>query len=161
MKTTGLFELDTELVLELFNAIGSPVRLYARILFIARYLFTGFTHTRKVADYATSRYGDRYYWRPWLLFDIEQLEQLEYLINDASDTDLLHHKRSQEESMRMISIVGALIAFALVFAFALFILGMLLGGKEEERQRMERTLETQEALDNVTSRDAPGSEQKN
>lgn len=96
--------------LEVFNAVGTPVRLLARLPLMTRYLFTGFTRTHRVSNYAKARYGKNYYWRPWLLFDLEQLDQLEYLINKAPDEDLLHHKRSEQAMIQMVSVVGALMA---------------------------------------------------
>lgn len=105
--------------LEIFNAIGTPVRIFARLPFLTRYLFSGFTRTQKVTDYAKARYGKKYYWRPWLLFDMEQLEQLEYLINKAPDAGLLRHKRSEQEMTQMVSVVGTLMAGISVASYQL------------------------------------------
>jgi len=99
-----------DLALEIFNAMGTPVRIFARLPLMTRYLFSGFTRTRKVTDYAKARYGKRYYWRPWLLFDLEQLEQLEYLINKTPDAGLLQHKRNEAKAIQMVSLVGTLMA---------------------------------------------------
>ncbi|EOA83963.1 uncharacterized protein SETTUDRAFT_155287 [Exserohilum turcica Et28A] len=106
---------------ELFSALGFPARAAARVLVAPRYLFNGFSHLRTWNQnaYALARYGPSYRWRVWLLFDAEDLEKLEHLINDGSDKDVMEMREAKLEQFRLVALVGALLATLALQAFSL------------------------------------------
>lgn len=96
---------------ELFSALGFPARAAARVLVEPRYLFNGFSHLRTWNQnaYALARYGPSYRWRVWLLFDAEDLEKLEHLINDGSDKDVMEMREAKLEQFRLVALVVCLL----------------------------------------------------
>jgi hypothetical protein len=92
---------------ELLSALGIGGRGAARILFIPRYCFDGFSSLRhwRHNEYARARYGKRFYWRIWLLFDIQDMEVTEKLINEGCDGELLQLRETQLESIRLVALV--------------------------------------------------------
>jgi hypothetical protein len=82
---------------DLFNIIGAPARLGARILLFHRYLLDGYATLRQWSSnrYARTRFGPHYGWQPWLIFDVDELKQIERLVNGGSDDDLLKLRDSQ------------------------------------------------------------------
>ncbi|KAJ8114296.1 hypothetical protein OPT61_g3791 [Boeremia exigua] len=113
--------VSMELV-ELASALGSPARLGARVLLLPLYLFDDFailfsssTHNK----FARNRFGPNYRWRFWLSYDIRGLEALETLINTGSNEDILSMRDARLESLRLIALVGALLASVALQALSL------------------------------------------
>ncbi|KAF2853320.1 hypothetical protein T440DRAFT_391149 [Plenodomus tracheiphilus IPT5] len=106
---------------EVLSALGSPARLGARTLLLPRYVFNNFTLLRTWPQntYARHRYGPSFCWRFWLLFDIEDLERLENLLNSGSDDDVLKMRDAKLESFRLVALVGALLASVALQALSL------------------------------------------
>ncbi|KAF2840358.1 hypothetical protein M501DRAFT_1002698 [Patellaria atrata CBS 101060] len=92
-------------ITEIFTILGAPARLYGRLPFATRYLWFGFWGPVVNADYARSRYGGSWHWRPWLFFDMQELESLEDLINAGTDEQILWYRKNQLEAFQMVSIV--------------------------------------------------------
>jgi hypothetical protein len=92
---------------EVLSALGLPARMGGRVLFLPRYCLDGFSAIRHwhQNEYARQRYGDNFYWRIWLLLDINQLEAIEKLINDDSDAEILKLRETQLESIRLVALV--------------------------------------------------------
>lgn len=92
---------------DLFNIVGAPARLGARILLFDRYLLDGYATLRQWSNnrYARTRFGPHYGWRPWLLFDVDELKRIERLVNDGSDDDLLKLRDSQLSVFQLVAIV--------------------------------------------------------
>ena len=91
---------------EIWSAIGTPARAAARFLLVPRYFINGFSHIRTWNDnaYALARYGPSYRWRIWLLFDAEDLEELEHLINQGADREVLELREAKLEQFRLVEI---------------------------------------------------------
>lgn len=92
---------------EVLSALGLPARLGGRVLFIPRYCLEGFSSLRcwHQNEYAQKRYGDKFYWRIWLLLDITQLEAIEKIINDGSDAEISKLRETQLDSIRLVALV--------------------------------------------------------
>lgn len=92
---------------DLFNLIGAPARFGARALLLVAYMLIGYATLRRWSKnrYARTRFGPNYVYRPWLLFDISELKQIESLINDGSDDDLLKLRDSQLGIFQLVAIV--------------------------------------------------------
>lgn len=92
---------------EIACILGIPARLGARVLFLPRYLFEGFSVLQNWSqnEYARARFGPSYRWRLWLLFDIKQAEMYENLINEGSDEEILCMRESQLEQFRLVALV--------------------------------------------------------
>jgi hypothetical protein len=94
---------------DVFGVTHAPARLAARILLSSKYLFRGTDSTHWLPDaYARARYGDYYKWKPWLFFDLEQLERTTSIINEASDEELLKVRDSQLEVAKLVAVVVSL-----------------------------------------------------
>ncbi|RAR13714.1 hypothetical protein DDE83_002899 [Stemphylium lycopersici] len=106
---------------EVFSALGTPARTAARILLAPRYIINGFAPLRGWTNhtYAFARYGPSYRWRVWLLFDIQDLEDLERLINEGTDEDVLHMREAKLEQFKLVALVGALLATLALQAMSL------------------------------------------
>ncbi|KAF2716045.1 hypothetical protein K431DRAFT_236252 [Polychaeton citri CBS 116435] len=106
--------------IEVFALLGSPARVFSRLLLFGRYLYfspaCGPSWPRD--GFARARWGPRHKLKPWLLFDVQELERLEELLNYGTDSDVMEIRDSYVESFKMVS-VGALLAQIPVSAFAL------------------------------------------
>ncbi|KAI9792716.1 MAG: hypothetical protein M1816_001815 [Peltula sp. TS41687] len=98
--------------MEIFTIIGAPARVLGRAPLMTRYLWNGFSRTWHNDDYARLRYGKHYRLRPWLLFDIEELEIVEHLINRGTDKRVLDFRKHQIEALQITAVVGGLVAGA-------------------------------------------------
>ena len=98
---------------EVFSALGTPARAAARILLAPRYIINGFAPLRGWTNhpYALARYGPSYRWRVWLLFDIQDLENLERLINEGMDEDVLHMREAKLEQFKLVALVVCIPSF--------------------------------------------------
>src|ERR1051326_6469714 len=92
-------------IIELFSLVGSPARSFGRLPLATRYIWNGFTRPQFSESYAKARYGRHWRWRPWLMFDLLELEVLEDLINRGSDRNVLAFRRNQIQASQMVSIV--------------------------------------------------------
>lgn len=92
---------------ELFSLVGAPFRFLARILLIFRYVFDGHSTVTawKQNRYALARFGPSYRYRIWLLFDIDELEQVEKLINTGTNEQLLKRRDAHIYTYRFIAVV--------------------------------------------------------
>lgn len=90
--------------MEIFAAIGAPARVVGRLPFATRGLWNGFSRTWQNDAYARARYGQQYRWRPWLLFDLEELEVVEDLINNGTDK-VVDFRKNQLNAFQMLAIV--------------------------------------------------------
>lgn len=106
--------------MEIFALIGAPARIFGRLPLITRYLWNGFSLNWQNSEYARSRYGEYYRWRPWLLFDVEELRVAEELINNGTDDMVLSFRRSQ---LRMFQMVAIIVSFHHI-AYASFLWGI-------------------------------------
>jgi hypothetical protein len=93
--------------LDVFTIVGAPARFGARILMFLQYLLYGYVAFDEWSNdsYARSRFGAHYQWRPWLLFDITDLERIEGLINEGSDEDIRNLLESQHRVFQIVAIV--------------------------------------------------------
>ena len=91
-------------ILEVFAALGAPARMFGRLPLITRYIWTGLASPWFNPLFARCRFGN-YLWRPWLLFDMQELQMLEELINKASDERVEQFRQHQLESLNMVSVV--------------------------------------------------------
>ena len=80
---------------EYFSMIGFPARLAGRAPLLARYLSGPPRVFKATNQYALQRYGRTFKLRPWLYFDIDELEQIEQLINYGSDEEVLQFRQAQ------------------------------------------------------------------
>lgn len=94
-----------EIALEVFAAIGAPARILGRLPLIVRYFWAGGSKLTRNNAYAESRYGKHYRLRPWLMFDVDELEVVEHLINKASDKNILQFRHHQLEAAQLVAIV--------------------------------------------------------
>jgi hypothetical protein len=95
---------------DVFGITHAPARLAARVLLSSKYLFRGTDSKHWIPDsYARARYGEHYRWKPWLLFDLEQLERTTSIINSASDEELSKVRDSQLEVAKLVAVVVSLI----------------------------------------------------
>ncbi|KAF2258120.1 hypothetical protein CC78DRAFT_146173 [Lojkania enalia] len=99
-------------MVELFSLLGFPARVGGRALLASRYISSGFTTVRVTSEYAEQRFGRSVRWRPWLMIDVQELEEIEELINKGSDAQLESWRVSQLSVCGMIAIIGALVAQA-------------------------------------------------
>jgi hypothetical protein len=92
---------------DLITIIGAPARFAARALLFLSYLLNGYATLNRWSNnrYARTRFGPNYMYRPWLLFDIAELKQIERLVNDGSDDDLLKLRDSQLGVSQLVAIV--------------------------------------------------------
>jgi hypothetical protein len=92
---------------DLITIIGTPARFAARALLFLSYLLNGYATLNRWSNnrYARTRFGPNYMYRPWLLFDIAELKQIESLVNDGSDDDLLKLRDSQLGVSQLVAIV--------------------------------------------------------
>lgn len=79
-------------IIEIFAIIGAPARVVGRLPLFSRQIWNGFSSPWPRTDYAETRYRKGYKWRPWLLFDVTELEIIEELINNGSDEKILAHR---------------------------------------------------------------------
>lgn len=80
---------------EFFALLGFLVRILGRAPFFLRYAWGANANVFAPSAYARDRYGPSYKLRPWLLIDSRDLEALERLINEGSDTEVLDFRTSQ------------------------------------------------------------------
>lgn len=90
--------------MEVFGALGAPARMFGRLPLITRYFWTGLASPWFNPKFAQCRFG-HYTWRPWLLFDMQELQMLEELVNKASDARVEQFRQHQLESLNMVSVV--------------------------------------------------------
>ena len=97
--------MDTPLDILLF--LSAPVRLSGRLFVFLQYIIDrdGSVQHWYRNDYAQDRFGAHYRWRPWLLFDVKELEFLETLINRGSDQDLLKWRESRLDIFGLVAVV--------------------------------------------------------
>ncbi|PGH04002.1 hypothetical protein AJ80_08586 [Polytolypa hystricis UAMH7299] len=89
----ALSRFATDDVMETFAFLGSPARLFGRLPLASRYVWSGFARPWYSHPYAEGRWGPSYRWRVWLLFDMLELQIIEELINEASDTRVYDFRR--------------------------------------------------------------------
>jgi hypothetical protein len=92
-------------MLEVFSLVGAAARVFGRLPLITRYAWNGFSRTLVNPAYARTRYGRSWRWRPWLFFDVQELEVVEELINLGTDKKVLAFRKNQLEAFQMVSIV--------------------------------------------------------
>ncbi|KAE9962407.1 hypothetical protein BLS_000355 [Venturia inaequalis] len=92
----------------------APARLFGRLPLVTRYIWNGFSRTWHNHEYARHRFGPGYLSKPWLLFDVEELEVVEDLINRGDDKKIMLFRRHQLDAFQMVAIVGALVAGAAI-----------------------------------------------
>lgn len=92
-------------VIECFSAVGAPARMVARVPLFTRYIWNGFLSPWPSSEYPKRRFGKRYKWRLWLLFDIREVEMIETLINIGSDDSILAFHQSQLLAFQMVAII--------------------------------------------------------
>ncbi|KAF2101673.1 hypothetical protein NA57DRAFT_18225, partial [Rhizodiscina lignyota] len=97
-------------IIEVFGAVGAPARLFGRLPLITRYLWSGLASPWFSPRFARNRFGKNYQMRPWLLFDMQELQMLEELINKATDQRVQEFRQHQLESLNMVSVVSALVS---------------------------------------------------
>lgn len=95
--------MDT--IMEAFAALGAPARIFGRLPLISRYLWSGLASPWFDNNFAKSRYGKHYKWKPYILFDIQEMQMMEELINKASDHRVSEFRQHQLESLQMVSVV--------------------------------------------------------
>ncbi|KAK3678446.1 hypothetical protein LTR78_001743 [Recurvomyces mirabilis] len=95
---------------EVFAMLGFPVRILGRLPLSARYAFGPPSSLLNTSEYATQRYGQSYRFRPWLRFDIHELEKIERLVNHGSDEEVLKFRQTQLSSGGTTTVVGSLLA---------------------------------------------------
>jgi hypothetical protein len=91
--------------MEVFSLLGAPARVFGRLPLVTRYLWNGFHTSWPNPEYALARYGKHYRLRPWLLFDVKELEMVEDLINRGSDENVLAFRMNQLNSSQMVAII--------------------------------------------------------
>ncbi|KAF2732646.1 hypothetical protein EJ04DRAFT_440636 [Polyplosphaeria fusca] len=106
-------------MVEFFSLLGFPARLAGRGLLAFRYVSNRGATAQVVSDYGDKRFGKSVRYRPWLMIDVKELEELEELINDGTDTQVESWRVSQLSVCGMIAIIGALVASAGVTALQL------------------------------------------
>lgn len=99
----------TDSIMEVFSLLGAPARLLGRLPLTTRYFYNGFRSSWPNPDYALSRYGKHYRWRPWLMFDVGALEVVEELINMGSDKEVRAFRQNQLDAFQMISVIVRLL----------------------------------------------------
>ena len=95
----------TDSVIEIFSLLGTPARILGRLPFVTRYIWNGPSRPWRNNEYARTRYGEHYRWRPWLLFDVQDLRVVERLINDGTDQKVLEFHRSQLRNSQNVAVV--------------------------------------------------------
>jgi hypothetical protein len=96
-------------VLDVFGILHLPARLACRLLLSPKYLFRGPNPTKRwPKGKATSRYGRHLKWKPWLWFDIEELERITGIINDAAPDDVLKFRDAHLDAARLVAVVVSL-----------------------------------------------------
>lgn len=92
--------------LDVYGILHAPARLACRLLLAAKYLFRGVRPSERWPDeYARNRYGPNYRHRPWLLFDLEELERVENMINTADDKYMLTFRDAQLDVTKLVAVV--------------------------------------------------------
>jgi hypothetical protein len=99
---------------EIWSALGTPARAAARFLLAPRYFVNGFSHIREWNNnaWALARYGPSYRWRLWLMFDAEDLEVLEHVINEGTDKDVIELREAKLEQFRLVALVVCSLPFS-------------------------------------------------
>lgn len=92
---------------EVLCLLGAPLRTLARVLIVVRYLVDDFTSLRSYLanSYAIARFGKDYRWKLWLLYDIEDLERVEIIINGGTDKEVMHFRESYLDAYRLVAVV--------------------------------------------------------
>ncbi|KAF2856639.1 hypothetical protein T440DRAFT_549993 [Plenodomus tracheiphilus IPT5] len=106
--------------LDIFGVLHAPARLACRLLLSPKYFFRGVKPSEWRRDeYARIRYGTNYKWKPWLLFDIDELERVEQIVREASDDEILRLRNSQLDVTKLVAVVAALLAQAALSSLSL------------------------------------------
>lgn len=95
---------------EIFSFLGFPARLAGRALLLYRYITSGVLLHPRVTSYGERRFGKNVRWRPWVLIDVPELEELDELINRGTDAQVESWRMGQLSVCGMIAIIGALVA---------------------------------------------------
>src|SRR5689334_23160770 len=95
-------------MVELFSLLGFPARVAGRALLIFRYISNRGATTTVTSDYGEKRFGKSVRFRPWLMIDVKELEELEDLVNDGSDAQVEAWRVSQLSVCGMIAIIVSL-----------------------------------------------------
>jgi hypothetical protein len=95
----------TEVITECFSALGAPARIFGRLPLVTRYLWSRLASPWFNPNFARRRYGQHYRWRPWLLFEVQEMQMMEELLNKASDERVKEFRQHQLESLQMVSVV--------------------------------------------------------
>jgi hypothetical protein len=91
--------------MELFALLGAPARLVGRRPLMTRYLWNGFSNIWPNPEYALARYGKYYHWRPWLLFDVQELELVEDIVNRWNNERVIAFRQNQLYTSQLIAII--------------------------------------------------------
>ncbi|ORY09984.1 hypothetical protein BCR34DRAFT_486436 [Clohesyomyces aquaticus] len=97
-------------MVELFSLLGFPARVAGRALLVFRYVTSGVLIQPRTTEYGERRFGKSVKWRPWIMIDVQELEELEDLINRGTDAQVESWRVSQLSVCGMIAIIGALVA---------------------------------------------------
>lgn len=104
LRTFEMSSFFTEQTIEVFAVIGTPARLFGRIPLIVRYIWSLFSSPWPSTPYAKQRFGRKYKWKPWLLFDARELESLEDLINVGTNEEIWIMRDSQIGACNMATV---------------------------------------------------------
>lgn len=90
---------------EIFSFLGFPARLAGRALLLYRYITSGVLLHPRVTSYGERRFGKNVRWRPWVLIDVPELEELDELINRGTDAQVESWRMGQLSVCGMIAII--------------------------------------------------------
>jgi hypothetical protein len=99
-------------IVELFSFLGFPARLAGRALLVFRYISNKGETSKVKSDYAELRFGKNVRMRPWLMIDVKELEEIEYLVNYGTDAQLESWRVSQLSVCGMIAIIVRRLTFS-------------------------------------------------
>ena len=97
---------------EITTLLGSGARFVARVLLYGKY-FISFRETARLwkrHPYSQKRWGPRSKWRPWLLWDAAELEQLEKLLNYGMDEDLRGLQSSHLDTFGLVAVTACFLS---------------------------------------------------
>ena len=97
---------------EVFSMLGFPARLAGRFPLWARYIWGMHSNILAPSTYALQRFGPSYRFRPWLILDASQLEPIEHMINNGTDSEILAFRNAHVASNAGTAVVGSLLASA-------------------------------------------------
>jgi hypothetical protein len=97
--------------LDIFGILHAPARLACRLLLSPKYIFRGIKPTEWWQhDYARERFGPYYRWKLWLLFDLQELQHVEEVINGKNNDDyILRFRDSHLEVTKLVAVVVSLL----------------------------------------------------